>query len=242
MEPMSYKDLITRIKNIKSENLGINSKKLYSSYELLWLYMQKQEAHEKRFEAVLATGHHGTEKAGVEALVQFVEENKDNEGLLNTYNFTIFPLINPWGYNFSYYKPDGKNINAEYLYKKTFEARIVSGILLRKRKYDLAIDLHSDKKLDGFFLFIASKLHGRKQRHEFAKEIIHALENQEIKSAKDCIVNKLFEPPDHFDTFLSDMGALSLTFETNDKDHFDTQVAAHKKAIELALENYLKLR
>lgn len=94
-------------------------------------------------DVLISAGVHGEEPAGVYALLKFLEE--DLFDFAGDYRFTLFPCINPFGFEHGCrFNSKGININREF--KKDSlcrEAKKVMDVLSRKaRKFVCTVDLH----------------------------------------------------------------------------------------------------
>jgi hypothetical protein len=111
----------------------------------------RQDAHPLR--VLLTGGVHGTEPAGVEALLRFVEQLSADPARLSGALIDVLPVVNPWGYVYGYrYNGDGQDVNRDYASRRTQEARLVRALFQEDGPYDLVMDLHESKK-PGYFLY-----------------------------------------------------------------------------------------
>jgi hypothetical protein len=96
---------------------------------------------------------HGSEPAGAECAVGFVERLAKNPELYRNTAFDIIPIANPWGWvhNIRFNK-DGTDINRDFATFKSQEARIIKKTL-QGVTYHLMLDLHEDPSADGFYLY-----------------------------------------------------------------------------------------
>jgi hypothetical protein len=102
---------------------------------------------------LLVSGTHGTETAGVEALLQFLEEMSRAPSRYPGVSFDIVPLINPWGWVYGYrYNGVGEDVNRDYSSHRTEEARLMRALIRRDGPFDLVMDFHESKK-SGYFIY-----------------------------------------------------------------------------------------
>jgi hypothetical protein len=102
---------------------------------------------------LLVSGTHGTETAGVEALLQLLEDLARAPSRYPGVSFDIVPLINPWGWVYGYrYNGIGEDVNRDYASRRTEEARLMRGLIRRDGPFDLVMDLHESKK-NGYFIY-----------------------------------------------------------------------------------------
>jgi hypothetical protein len=102
---------------------------------------------------LLASGTHGTETAGVEALMQLVETLARSPSRWPRVSFDIVPLVNPWGWVYGYrYNGVGEDVNRDYASRRTQEARLMRQLISRDGPFDLVMDLHESKKT-GYFVY-----------------------------------------------------------------------------------------
>ena len=94
-------------------------------------------------DVLISAGIHGEEPAGIFALLRFLE--KDIADFLDDFRFTIFPCINPFGFERGYrFNEEGLDINREFG-KETLcvEAnKVTEHLKLRNRQFVCTIDLH----------------------------------------------------------------------------------------------------
>ena len=102
---------------------------------------------------LLVSGVHGTETAGVEALLQIAEGLARNPREHPSVSFDIVPVLNPWGWVHGYrYNGEGEDVNRDFSSGRTQEARILRDYMRRNGPWDLVVDLHESKKY-GYFIY-----------------------------------------------------------------------------------------
>lgn len=100
---------------------------------------------------LITSGIHGDEPAGIEAALKFL--SRDNNILLQEYNFVVLPCINPYGYVHDVRdNSDRKDINRSFETEDVSEAEIVKSALGRDR-FIFTIDFHEDYDAAGFYLY-----------------------------------------------------------------------------------------
>ena len=98
----SYTELISRLRVVEASSPHVRMEELGEfalgdkSYSLYRIALAADPPGP--IKVCISTGIHGDEPAGPEAVTQFLERNADNEALLKTFSFTIFPCDNPSGY------------------------------------------------------------------------------------------------------------------------------------------------
>lgn len=102
----------------------------------------------------LSAGIHGDEPAGIEAIIAFMEGLKQNTPFLEKYQFTLFPCINPFGYEFDL-RENGEKADLNRQFNQTSPSREV--YLLKQgiegESFDLFYEFHEDKDSKGFYLY-----------------------------------------------------------------------------------------
>ena len=96
---------------------------------------------------------HGSEPAGAECAVRFVERLAKSPQQYRQTAFDIIPIVNPWGWVHNIrFNRDGTDINRDFATFKSQEARIIKKTL-QSANYHLMLDLHEDPSADGFYLY-----------------------------------------------------------------------------------------
>jgi len=96
---------------------------------------------------------HGSEPAGAECALRFVERLAKNPQQYRKTAFDIIPIVNPWGWVHNIrFNRDGTDINRDFATFKSQEARIIKKTL-QSATYHLMLDLHEDSSADGFYLY-----------------------------------------------------------------------------------------
>ena len=117
--------------------------------------LQLSPSHDsgRPLKVLLVSGVHGTETAGVEALLRFSEIVAHDPSLYASAFIDIVPLTNPWGWVYGYrYNGNGEDVNRDFASRRTQEARLIQDLIRRDGPYDLVMDLHESKKY-GYFIY-----------------------------------------------------------------------------------------
>ncbi|HNT88516.1 MAG TPA: DUF2817 domain-containing protein, partial [Candidatus Hydrogenedentes bacterium] len=125
----------------------------YDAFEApLWRVRRVPEG-ESRAHVLLTGGVHGSEPAGVESLVRFIEELAQDPDAWPGIAFDIVPLANPWGWvHNKRCNQQGYDLNRDFASFNTQEGRILRDLIAANR-YDLLIEHHEDSSADGFYLY-----------------------------------------------------------------------------------------
>lgn len=92
---------------------------------------------------------HGNETAGVEALLDYLENIQFNKNV----RLLIFPLLNPYGYvNNIRINGENRDINRSFAKEGTEEARVFKEVFERER-IDFLVSMHENNSADGFYCF-----------------------------------------------------------------------------------------
>ncbi len=107
----------------------------------------------RALKVLLVSGVHGTETAGVEALLRLSERMARGAGGPSTADLTIVPLANPWAWVYGYrYDGEGEDVNRDFASGRTQEASALRAFMKRNGPWDLFLDLHESKK-PGYFIY-----------------------------------------------------------------------------------------
>lgn len=91
----------------------------------------------------LSAGIHGDEPAGVYALLEFMKGPILD--YLDRYQFSIFPCLNPWGFEYDRRENvHGVDINRSFLKINSIVARVLRAKVAESSPYLLAINMHED--------------------------------------------------------------------------------------------------
>lgn len=134
---------------------------------------------------LLSAGIHGDEPAGPHAVLELLESEGKTPDVLNDINLTIFPLINPSGFqNRTRASKDGIDLNREFA--KGHPAREIRCLMdvLRYRTFHLSVEFHEDIDTRGFYLYE----HFPDHRQPIAPEVIGTLEGAGYPILKDPVI------------------------------------------------------
>jgi hypothetical protein len=124
-----------------------------ASFEVPCLSFSGSRKGWKGLRVLVVSGVHGTESAGVEAVLRIAEMLAREPGRFAAVSIDLVPAINPWGWVYGYrYDGDGEDVNRDFATRRTQEARIMRGLMDRDGGYDLVLDLHESKK-PGYFIY-----------------------------------------------------------------------------------------
>jgi hypothetical protein len=221
-----------------------------SSWPVHLLRFSSVRGGRRPLRVLLASGVHGTETAGVEALLRLCEEMARDPRLFPDVSLDIVPVVNPWGWVHGYrYDGEGEDVNRDFASRRTQEARIVRGFIDRSGPYDLVMDLHESKKY-GYFIYQYLPA-GQGLGGEYARMLTRRGRQRE-SSYREGIhgaVNGILSIPAAELPWVAMGGRLSLeqytrlhgtrhsyTVETPLRDDFDERVATHRETVGLFLE------
>jgi len=98
-------------------------------------------------------GVHGNEPAGVECAVELVELLARQPDTFAAAAIDVIPLINPWGWTYDIrFNQAGIDINRDMASFQSQETKIITEAI-KKKTYDLMLDLHEDPSAQGFYLY-----------------------------------------------------------------------------------------
>jgi len=102
---------------------------------------------------LLVSGVHGSETAGVEAVLQIAEQMARQPDALADVDLAMVPVANPWAWVYGYrYDGIGEDVNRDFASGRTQEAGVLRGYVDRAGPFDLFMDLHESRKA-GYFLY-----------------------------------------------------------------------------------------
>ncbi len=150
-----YNDLLSRIDKLPAHRKVIGTA---GGYPILTLELspndsigELESATTEAKSVLICAGIHGDEPAGVEALLEFLEQG--NTQLVDGFNFLIYPCNNPHGYVHNRRdNSDGADINRTFKTDETSEAVMIKESL-SGRRFHVIIDLHEDYDSVGFYLY-----------------------------------------------------------------------------------------
>jgi hypothetical protein len=124
-----------------------------ASYTIHLLRFPAVQRRAPPLRVLLVSGMHGTEVAGVEALLQIAEALSRDPQLHPTASIDIIPVMNPWGWVHGYrYDGEGEDVNRDFSSRRTKEAALLRDFMGKNGPWDLVLDLHESKKY-GYFIY-----------------------------------------------------------------------------------------
>lgn len=157
----SYSELVERMFRLAAETKGIEAHLLGkvraqpASYPF-WMLSTPPGSGKKR--VCLSGGIHGDEPAGVEAILAAVGMIGKEPSLLDSVQFTLFPCLNPYGYEYHTRENRSRiDLNRQYVRKRPpAEVRFVKRAIEGK-SFDLDIEFHEDIDTPGFYMYEISR-------------------------------------------------------------------------------------
>lgn len=130
-----------------------------TSPSLYKLYMLTCPGREGARTVCLSAGIHGDEPAGVETLLRFIERGADG-GDLSPVHLTIFPCINPYGYEYNT-RQNANNMDLNRQYRKKKPPSEVEAVkrAIGRRTFDISLEFHEDSDAEGFYLYELTASH-----------------------------------------------------------------------------------
>lgn len=153
----AYDAAIERILRAAERTGGVEARLLgrvraHPAHYPFWVLTTPDGPGKKRI--CLSGGIHGDEPAGVETILAVVEMIRSKPSLLDRFHFTLFPCLNPFGYehNTRHNRVD-VDLNRQYYRKRPqAEVRLVKRAIEGKR-FDLDVEFHEDVDTPGFYLY-----------------------------------------------------------------------------------------
>tara|TARA_Y100001960_G_C14641991_1_gene811361 strand:- start:208 stop:969 length:762 start_codon:yes stop_codon:yes gene_type:complete len=102
--------------------------------------------------ALISAGIHGDEPGGIETILSFLE-NKFYINYMNTWEITLLPCINPYGYEFGTRENhQKKDLNRLFkIENPPLEVFFAQSLL--DSQFDLTLELHEDDESSGYYLY-----------------------------------------------------------------------------------------
>lgn len=171
----TYDELVKRLEEI-ARHPSIRIEKLGDfmaggrQYPMFLLYMG--EPSQEKLGVTISAGIHGDEPASVEAVIQFMAENRDNEKLLSRFYFTIFPCDNPSGWELGTREnAEGIDLNREFGNRHPAPEVALIMQALQGRCFDIVYEMHEDIDSPGFYLYELAE----NSRDEVGQEIVKSV-------------------------------------------------------------------
>lgn len=201
-----------------------------------------------KYNVVINSGAHGTESIGVRVILRFLQEF--NKELLSYYNFTVFPIVNPFGYRYACRKTgDNKYGNTGFNQAKeeniTPESNLIKEAI--SNKIDLFIDVHADAKT-GFYVYERK----RPDKKSLAEDSLQVLVKNKIPVlgtdtvyGEKCVNGVIVTPirDSSMDHAMFTRGAMySLCVEIPSKIHEDQQMVGGLLLINEMLSKFKEMK
>lgn len=155
----SYQQVVERLEAVARNEAGLKLTplgKIKSNPTDYPLYLIRSQKAPRSFQrrVCLCAGIHGDEPAGVEAILQLLEDRSRLKGILDELDLTIFPCINPYGFEHNTRTNGlGLDLNRQFRSRRPpTEVKLVKQAIGRTG-YDLAVEFHEDVDTDGFYLY-----------------------------------------------------------------------------------------
>jgi len=194
-------------------------------YDICYPMIEFYHHSKAKKDVVLLGGVHGNESIGVKVMLRFLQEFQKE--WLDSYNFYVFPIVNPFGYAYNIRGNGAKyDINRHAYTQKPYPIETVEFKILEEEfpeSVNLCIDVHQNGKKN-FYCY-------EKSRPD--KESLATFGMQEIKKQKiaveeastiygeKCIqgvVNSIKDKSNTIEDYMFSKGAMySLTLENPDK-------------------------
>ena len=196
----------------------------------------------------ISTGIHGDEQAGPEAIFRLLKDS----ACLPRATWTIFPLLNPDGYDRNTREnADGLDLNRDYLHPTAIESIAHRAVIDRLGPIDLTLSLHEDWEATGFYLY---------EFNSTGKEVIawaalraaagvgpidlsetideHAAENGIIRATGSTFDDRDDLPEQIY--LYKHVTKLSYTFETPSGIDLETRIRMQVEACRAALDEFCR--
>ncbi|MDE2999797.1 MAG: M14 family metallocarboxypeptidase [Gemmatimonadota bacterium] len=148
-EGHDFDRLTRRLEALDPAEMEMETAGFVDGYPIYCIRMGGDPRGRKR--VFLSGGVHGDEPAGPEAVLAFLERNRDD--LLRYFTFLVLPCVNPWGYVHNKRENSaGDDINRSFSESGVPEGEIARGILNGER-FDLYVDFHEDWEAAGFYMY-----------------------------------------------------------------------------------------
>jgi len=149
MEKRSYTGVSQRIEALSNQKIHVETVGSIGPYPVYHVLLRGDTDAPHRI--LLTAGVHGNEPSGVEAVLRFLE--KDHGDLLNHFEFSIIPCVNPEGYvQDTRENGQGVDINRAFEEDNVAEVQIVKN-LFSENQADCFLDFHEDWEATGFYLY-----------------------------------------------------------------------------------------
>lgn len=154
---LSYSEMVERMLRLVREAKGVEAHLLGTvranpERYPFWMLSTPDGPGKKR--VCLSGGIHGDEPAGVESILAAIEMIRNKPDLLDRFHFTLFPCINPFGYEHHTRENRSRiDLNRQYARKRPpAEVRLLRKVVDGK-SFDLDIEFHEDIDTPGFYMY-----------------------------------------------------------------------------------------
>lgn len=160
------------VKNISSSNFKLlgNIKVSSCNFPLFKIDINERVGNPS---ICISAAIHGNEPSGVTGILNWLNKNNYN----NNINYKLFPIVNPFGYNFSRRTNHNRvNLNREFNKENPQkEIKLIKKDLLKKQ-FDIFISFHenSAKEQEDFYIYS----YPNKESIRFSKFIINKISNK----------------------------------------------------------------
>ena len=159
----SYRDVVKRLQNVSKKYPHITLVRLGSihcSSNIFYpFYMMRVGPKHSRLTGPstlisLTAGTHGNEPSGVEAVLTFLEQNREVDFIQHRLHMVILPCINPYGYEYNTRENHEKiDLNRKFRTSKPPMEVALTRRGLGTKPFDLSLEFHEDIDTQGFYLY-----------------------------------------------------------------------------------------
>lgn len=197
---------------------------------------------------LITAGIHGDEVAGINTMVEFLQQNLFEE-FLDIWELTLIPCLNPTGYALNT-RNNHEDTDLNRLFKNDSPPTEVASLQkVLNSPFDLTLDLHEDVDTPGLYIYMKEL---KPTNTPLGKKIINAMKEfmpinmqEEIEEApaKDGLISDLPDPEEMdwwpLVMYAIDRGSkTSFTIETSTDFSIETRVNCHIAAIQTAMRNH----
>jgi predicted deacylase len=148
MDKRDFEKVVNRVQSLKSKDLAHRVLAEVAGYPVLGVSVGEGR---KRPTALLTGGVHGDEPAGVEAVLRFLEHDRD--AWRDRLAFEVIPCLNPYGWvNNTRHNAEDLDLNWSYARDDVAEIKVIKD-LARGRRFEFVVDFHEDWESPGFYLY-----------------------------------------------------------------------------------------
>lgn len=233
-EKIDYAAYESELITLASENKSISLKTIGKTYEGRCLYSLELQGSGP--DIMITSGHHGNEPAGPMAVLNFIEDWSENP---LDYNVTVFPLINPDGYEMNRRENSRlEDLNRQYENTTEVEIQSLINALDTERNYVAALDLHEAPMYDeGFFVYESIPV----ENDILLGQAIVDKIGQQYPLYNDG-VNRSISREGSCRHFFHTMGAYSITFETPGQWDIDKRIDMEMIGLYAALDKLSQIK